>query len=762
MTAPIDGTADGAELRTRFHTCPLCEACCNLEITTRGREVVSVRGDDEDPFSRGYLCPKGAEIAALDGDPDRIRRPQIRRGDTWSDATWDEAFAEIDRRLRPILDSAGPAAVGIYLGNPSAHHVSLGLYARVLIRALRTRNLFSASTVDQMPKQVAAGLMFGTALSVPVPDLDRTEHLLILGANPLVSNGSLMTAPDVKQRLRDIRARGGKVVVIDPRRTRTAAEADEHHFIRPGTDAFLLLAMIHTLFEEKLTSCGALDDHSRGFMAIEELSRAFPPERVASACRIDAGEIRRLTRELAGARRAAVYARIGTCTQEFGTAASWLVDVVNVLTGNLDRVGGAMFPRGAAGAANTTGEPGRGRGIAVGRWKSRVSGLPEVLGELPVGCLAEEIDTPGDGQIRAMFTIAGNPVLSTPNGARLSAALAGLELMVSVDIYRNETTRHAHVLLPGLSPLEQSHYPLAFTQLAVHNFARYSAPLFAHGADQLPEWQIVLRLAGIASGQGPAADLEALDDFVFEQQLGSVLGKARSPIHGRDADEIRRMTSRWRGPERLLDLMLRTGPYGDGFGAKPDGLTLAALASEPHGVDLGPLEPRLPDLLRTPSGKIELAPELLVADIARLERRLGEIVRDDRLVLVGRRDLRSNNSWMHNVPGLVSGRPRCTLHVHPEDAGRLGLVDGSSVRVRSETGEVEVPVEVTEDVMPGVTSLPHGWGHDEPGAALTVARAHAGACSNYLADEKAIDPLSGNAILNGIPVEVKPVESPTA
>jgi anaerobic selenocysteine-containing dehydrogenase len=452
-----------------------------------------------------------------------------------------------------------------------------------------------------------------------------------------------------------------------------------------------------------------------------------------------------------------VYARIGTCTQEFGTAASWLVDVINVLTGHLDREGGAMFPRAAAGAANTLGEPGRGRGIPFRRWNSRVRGLPEVLGELPVGCFAEEIETAGEGQIRALFTVAGNPVLSTPNGERLSRALAGLELMVSIDVYRNETTRHAHVLLPGLSPLEQSHYPVGFTQLAVRNFARYSAPVFAHSEAQLPEWQVLLRLAGIATGQGPTADLEALDDFVFEQQLGGALANAKSPIHGRDPAEIKGMVSRWRGPERLLDLMLRTGPYGDGFGAKPGGLTLAALATEPHGVDLGALTPRIPEALRTPSGKIELAPEPLLADVARLERRLEEIARDDRLVLVGRRDLRSNNSWMHNVPGLVSGRPRCTLHVHPEDAKRLGLSDGSPARVRSRTGELEVPIEVTRDVMRGVTSLPHGWGHAEPGVALAVARDHAGVCSNYLADESAMDPLSGNAVLNGIPVDVEPV-----
>jgi anaerobic selenocysteine-containing dehydrogenase len=743
---------------THLHTCPLCEANCNLAISTRGREVVSVRGDDADAFSRGYICPKAPALAQLDADPDRLRTPLVRRGGTWHEVGWAEAFAEIDRRLTAVISAHGRNAVGVYLGNPSAHHLALGLYARVLLRALGSQNVYSASTVDQMPKQISAGLMFGSALSVPVPDVDRTDYLLVLGANPLVSNGSLMTAPDMKGRLRALRARGGRCVVIDPRRTRTAQEADEHHFIRPGTDALLLFAIVHTLLDQKLARPGALEAHVTGLERVTDLARAFAPERVAPACGIDAAIIRRIARELAGAKTAAVYARIGTCTQEFGTTASWLVDVINVLTGNLDRPGGAMFPRGAAGAANTLGEPGRGKGIRVGRFKSRVRGIPEVLGELPVVCLAEEIETPGDGRIRALVTIAGNPALSTPNGARLTRALATLELMVSLDIYLNETTRHAHVILPGLSPLEEGHFPLAFTQLAVRNFARYSPAVFPVPEGQMPEWQVLLRLAGIVSGQGPEADLDALDDFVFEQQLGKALASPHSPAYGRDAAEVRSALASRRGPERLLDLMLRTGPYGDGFGAR-DGLTLAQLEASGRAADLGPLAPRVPEVLRTPSGKIELAPEPLVADVARLEARMTDLAQGGNgagsLLLVGRRHLRSNNSWMHNVPSLVAGKARCTLHLHPSDARALGLSDGDTARVRSRAGSIELPVELTEDIMPGVVSVPHGWGHDEEGIRLHVARSVPGANSNRLAEEDRFDPLSGNAVLNGIAVHVE-------
>lgn len=738
---------------THFHTCPLCEACCNLEITTRGREVVAVRGDDDDPFSHGFICPKGAAIGSLDSDPDRLRTPLIKRDGKHVEATWDEAFAEIDRRLPPIANEHGRDAVAAYLGNPSAHHVGHGLYGRVLLKALSTHNLFSASTVDQMPKQVSSGLMFGSLLTIPIPDVDHTDHLWIMGGNPLVSNGSLMTAPDMKGRLRRIRERGGKVIVFDPRRTRTADAADEHHFIRPGRDALFLLGVIHTLLTEERAAPGRLAELCNGLDRIGDLVRDFSPETVAESCGIDAGEIRRLARELASAKSAAVYARIGTCTQEFGTTTSWLVDVVNVLTGNLDRKGGAMFTKAAIGAA--TG--GKGRGMRIGRWSSRVRGLPEACGEIPVACLSEEIETPGEGKIRALITICGNPVLSTPNGARLKEALESLEFMVSVDIYLNETTRHADVILPGLSPLEQPHYPLAFTQLAVRNFTRYSAPVFDVPEGQMPEWRILLRLAGIAGGQGPDADVDALDDFVFEQILQKALSTPSSPIFERDADDIRRQVSRYRGPERLLDLQIRTGSYGDGFGANPGGLTLATLAASEHAIDLGPMEPRLPDALRTPSGKIELAPDPLVADLDRVRARLAADRDESTMVLVGRRDLRSNNSWMHNIPSLVSGRARCTLQVHPDDAQRLGLREGGNARISSRVGSVEAPIEITEAVMRGVVSLPHGWGHTDEGTRLGVARANAGVSSNDLTDENEVDAHSGNAVLNGIPIQVEAI-----
>src|SRR5438093_1464513 len=634
------------ETTTRYRTCPLCEATCGVEIETRGRPITSIRGDHQDPFSRGYICPKGPALKHVDTDPDRLRRPMIRRGTTWQEVGWDDAFAEIDRRLPALRARHGKDAVAVYLGNPSVHTLALTLYPRALLRVLGTRSIFPASTVDQMPKHLSAGLMFGTPLSIPVPDVDRTQYLLILGADPVVSNGSLMTAPDIRERLRAIRARGGKIVVVDPRRSRTAEDADVHHFIRPGTDALLLFAIVQTLFAEGLVRLGRLAEHTHGVERVAELARPFTPEAVAPGTGVPADVVRRLARELAAAESAAVYGRVGTCQQEFGTLASWLVDVVNALTGNLDRPGGAMFTRAAAGAANTHGTPGRGKGFQTGRRRSRVRGFPEVMGELPCACLAEEIETPGEGQIRGLITIAGNPVLSTPNGYRLARALAGLDFMVSLDIYLNETTRHAHVILPGLSP------------------------------------------------------------------------------------------------------------HGDGLGARPAGLSLAVREAHPHGVDLGPLEPRIPEVLRTPSGAVELAPDPIVADVPRLRAALAR--KPNGLVLVGRRDLRSNNSWMHNVENLVRGRERCTMQVHPEDAAALGLVDGAPARVRSRAGTIEVPVEVTPAMMRGVASVPHGCGHDAPGTRRAVAAAHAGVNCNLLADEQSLDPLSGNAILNGTPITVEP------
>jgi anaerobic selenocysteine-containing dehydrogenase len=739
--------------RVAARTCPFCEATCGLELHLADGEIALVRGDRDDVFSHGFLCPKGTAIKQLEADPDRIRQPQLRRGDDWTAVSWDDAFAEIDRRLPPILDAHGRDAVAVYLGNPNAHNLASLIYGRVLLLALGSANVYSASTVDQMPKQVSAGLMFGTALSIPVPDVDRTDYLLMLGANPFASNGSLLTAPDLPGRLRALRARGGRLVVVDPRRSKTAEEADEHLFITPGTDALFLFALVHTLFADGLTAPGAVTAHLAGLDEVERLAAEFAPERVAPVCGIPAETIRRVAHDLARAPRAAVYARIGTCTQEFGTLASWLVDVLNVLTGNLDREGGAMFTKPAAGAANTSGQTGVGRGVRFGRRRSRVRGLPEVFGELPVVCLAEEIDTPGDSQVRALITVAGNPVLSTPNGARLERAITSLDFMVSVDIYRNETTRHADVILPAPSLLARGHYDLALYSLAIRNVANYSPPLLELEPGEMHEWEILLRLANIVSGAGAEADPHALDDAVIAQQVDKAVSRAGSNVEGRDPQQLLGMLATRRGPERILDLMLRTGPYGDGFGADPSGLSLAVLEANPHGVDLGPLMPRIPEVLRTPSGKIELAPEPLVADTDRLRSALAR-KRNGELVLIGRRDLRSNNSWMHNLDILVKGKPRCTMHIHPDDAHRLGLTDGEPARVRSRTGEIEVPVEVTDAVMPGVVSIPHGWGHGAPGMAMKVAAENAGVNSNLVADAELFDPVSGNAVLNGIPVEV--------
>ena len=700
---------------------------------------MKVRGDADDVFSRGFLCPKAHGLKALHEDPDRLRAPLVRGADgELHEATWDDAFAEIDRRLTPILAEHGRDSVAAYIGNPNAHNLSALLYGRAWLKALGSRNVFSASTVDQMPKQVSCGLMFGTMLSVPIPDIDRTDHMLMLGANPLASNGSLFTAPDMRGRLRRLQERGGKVVVVDPRRSRTAESADEHHFIRPGTDAHLLLAMVHTLFDEGLTKPSPhLADHLDGVEQIEQAAHDFTPELAAAATGIPAGEIRRMARELAAAERAVVYARIGTCTQEFGTLASWLVDVLNALTGNLDTPGGAMFTKAAAGQQNSRGKPGTGRGVKFGRWKSRVRGLPEFFGELPVVALAEEIDTPGEGQVRAFISVGGNPARSTPNSGRLERALESLEFMLAIDIYVNETTRHADVVLPAPSPVAKSHYDIVFTQFATRNVANYSAPIFP-GADGVPpEWTTLLRLAGVLSGQGPNVDVEALD-----QMVAATLAQSQ----GRDPAEALAEVEPRRGPERILDLMLRDGPYD---------LTLADLEAAPHGVDLGPMEPRVPEVLRTASGRIELAPGPLIADVERLRESLARHRNGD-MVLVGRRQLRSNNSWMHNLEPLVKGKDRCTMHVHPADAERLGLADGALAHVSSRAGAIDAPVEVTDAIMPGVVSIPHGWGHAVPGVRMQVAAAHSGVNSNELSDELEVEPLSGNAILSGIPVEVAP------
>ncbi|MFI6452201.1 molybdopterin-dependent oxidoreductase [Streptosporangium amethystogenes] len=716
-------------MRTAHRTCPLCEAVCGLRLTLDDTgHVTSVKGDPDDPFSRGFICPKGASLGRLDEDPDRLGVPMIRTGEAWREASWDEAFRTVEEGLKGVIDTHGRRSLAVYVGNPSAHSMAGALYGTPLIRALGTRNVFSASTADQMPKHVSCGLMLGDPLAIAVPDLDRTDYLLMLGANPLESNGSLCTAPDFPGRLKALRGRGGRLVVVDPRRTRTAALADEHLFVRPGTDAYLLFGIVHTLFAEDLTSVGV---EVNGLDEVRRLAEDFAPETVAPICGVPAAEIVRLARELAAAPTAAVYARIGTCTVEFGTVTQWLVDVVNILTGNFDRPGGVMF-------AKTAVENGRrSKPYTTGRWHSRVRGLPEANGELPVATLADEIETPGEGQVRGLVMVAGNPVLSAPGGPRLDAAFRDLEFMVCVDPYLNETTRHANVILPPPRVMQSPHYDLSLLFVAVRNYARFSPPVLPLEPGRPSEAEIMARLTMIASGQGADADPALLDELILDQMLRKAVETPGSPMEGRDPAELRASLDGGSGAEMRLDAMLRLGPYG---------LSLATLLANPHGIDLGALEPRLTEILRTASGRVELAPPRLVEDVARLRGRLT--VPPAEIVLIGRRHLRSNNSWLHNVGPLVGGTNRCTLQINPDDVSRLGL--GEHAVVRSAAGELVVPLEPTDTIMPGVVSLPHGWGH--AGTSQLVAAKHAGVNVNALTDDSIVDVPSGNAVFNGVPV----------
>jgi anaerobic selenocysteine-containing dehydrogenase len=712
---------------THYRTCTLCEAMCGLTLAVEDGRVVSIRGDADDPFSRGHICPKGAALGDVHADGDRIRHPLRRTPGGWMEVSWDEALDEAAERLRAVQREHGRDAVAVYQGNPTVHNYGSLLYAPGFVRALGTRNRYSATSVDQLPHHLAAYFMFGHYLLLPIPDLDRTDFFLVLGANPAVSNGSLMSAPGAARRIEAIRKRGGVVVVVDPRRTETAALADLHHFIRPGTDALLLLALLNVVFTEGLEKPGRLADFTEGLDAVRALAAGFSPERAAPATGIAADAIRALARAFAMAPSAVCYGRCGVSTQEFGALAHWLINLLNLVTGNLDRAGGAMFTRAAVDVVK------RSKRGSYGRWKSRVRGLPEFSGELPVATLAEEMLTPGPGQVRALVTSAGNPVLSTPNGARLDRALAGLEFMVSVDFYLNETTRHAHLVLPPTSPLEHDHYDLVFYLLSVRDAAKFSPAVFPAPADALHDWQIFLGLQRRLE-RGPGARLKH-----------AALGLLK--------------------PHGMLDLGLRTGPYGAGFNPFGRGLSLGKLRRHPHGIDLGALTPALPERLSTPDRKIHAAPAPLLEDVARLRARLiegeahaGSAAADGfDLLLIGRRQLRSNNSWMHNYPRLMKGRDRCTLLLHPADAAARGIAAGARVRVGSRAGSVEVAAELSDEVMPGVVSLPHGFGHGRQGIRLGVAAAHPGASANDVTDELRVDALGGNAALNGVPVRVEAV-----
>lgn len=756
--------------RTSIRTCPLCEATCGLEITLDGDTVRQVRGDRDDVFSHGYICPKGVAIGELHHDPARLRHPVVKGPDGHHHrVTWDEAWAEVARLLGAVRAEHGNDAVGVYLGNPNVHNAAATIYGPAVIKSLGTPFVFTASTVDQMPQQVAVGLMYGTGLSVAVPDIDRTDLLVVIGGNPMVSNGSMWTAPDMPGRLRALRARGGHLVVVDPIRTRTAEVADEHVRIRPGTDAFLVAAIVHVILRDGRADLGAAGPHlaDGALDAITAAAAPFTPHRVSEVTGVPAVDIERLADEIAGAARAAVYGRMGTSTAgvaladgtlaAFGTAASWWIALANLLTGRVDRPGGVMFPLPAVGGPTTSGTSGTGRGIRLGgAVTTRVRSLPSVLGEFPAAALTEEIDTPGpDGaRLRALITIAGNPVVSTPDAARLDAALASLDAMVSIDAYITETSRHAHVILPAPSPLARPHVDLAFASLAVRNVVKWSPPTVplrsdAEG-DEQDEADTLLRLACVALGDTLTVD--QLDELVATEVASRASRSEASRAHGLDPGELVAAVAPRTRVARVIDLMIRSGPYGDGFGRHPDGLTLAAVEAAPHGIDLGPLEPRLPEVLRTPSGRIEAAAPPLLAEGARMADALASIEPAPGFVAIGRRGLRSNNSWMHNVPLLAGGANRCTLWLHPDDAIDLGVTDGGPVSVTSAVGSVTAVAEITDAVTRGVVSLPHGWGHGQDGTWGTTAREHAGVNANLLTPTAGLDALSGTAILNGIPV----------
>jgi anaerobic selenocysteine-containing dehydrogenase len=688
-------------IMSEFHyrTCNLCEAVCGIEIEHAGREIIAIRGDKQDPFSRGHICPKALALKDVYLDKNRLKTPVRRDGDTWREISWDEAFTEIGEKVKEIQTKYGRDAVAVFQGNPSVHNFGTLLSSGNLLKALKTKNNYTATSVDQMPHHFAAWTMFGHPLLIPIPDIDRTDYFLIFGANPLASNGSLMTAPDIINRLEAIRAREGKIVLIDPRRTETARVADEHHFIKPATDVYFLLAFINVLFAENLFDPDRLEEFTDGVEALKEVSKDYPPEKAEEFTGISAAEIKRIAREFATAESAVAYGRIGVSTQKYGNLCHWLINAVNILTGNFDRAGGAMFTAPAFDivAASKGGK-------LFDRWQSRVRKLPEFMGELPVAALAEEILTPGEGQIKALFTSCGNPVLSTPNGGQLDKALEELEFMVSIDIYINETTRRADIILPTATGLETSHYDVIFNIFAVRNTAKFSEPLFPKAEDAKYDWEVFHELARVLSDE----------DFEFI------------------------------APEEKLNLGLQFGRYG---------LSIEELRKNPHGVDLGALEPCLPERLFTENKRIELAPDLLVEDLQRLG--TEETGDEFPFALIGRRHLRDNNSWLHNSEILVKGKNRCTLLMNAADAERLGLENASIVTVTSRVGAIEIPLEITDRIMSGVVSIPHGYGHGREGVLLDIAAEHAGASINDLTDELEIDELTGNAAFSNVRVNVR-------
>ena len=715
------------ETHTFHKTCNLCEAMCGLLIEVRDNQVESIKPDPNDPLSHGAICPKAIALREIQHDPDRLRLPVKRSHDGWVTISWEEAFSLAAERLSAIQLESGNDAVASYLGNPGAHNFGITLYLTLLNNALDTRNRYTASSLDQNPKHASSLLLYGNYLSIPIPDIDRTDFMLVLGANPVVSNGSLMSVPGFGKRIRLMQERGGELVVVDPKRTETAEIADLHVPIQPGRDPLLLAALIHCVMEEDLGRASHLASFIDGLDQLEQQIAPFSPESVEAELGITQQTIRGIARRYAGASSAVCYGRVGTCMSPYGTLNSWLIDVLNLLTGNLDRVGGVMFPEPAADLAallelrGLTGELDSGR--------TRVRGAACFNGERPTACLAEEILTPGEGQIRGMVTIAGNPCLSAPNGPALQSAFVALDFYVAIDFYINETTQHADIILPPTWSLEHDNHEILFHGFAVRNTAKYSPCVIAPDPDQRHDWQILSELAcriGVAKQPNPL------------KRAALRLAKHLVP-----------------SPRKAIDGLLRLGAYGDGFRPWRKGLRLRDLEASPSGVDLGPLKPRLATMLEEHERRINLAPEVIMAELDRLDRdRATPSLVGDQLLLIGRRDVRTNNSWLHNTRVGTRGKERCTLQMHPDDAIKRNLDAAESVRISSRVGQLIVPLELCDKMMPGVVSLPHGWGHRGKGLELRVATQHPGVNCNDLTDDAVLEPVVGNAIFNGVPVEV--------
>ena len=703
-----------SEIKTHYRNCNICEAMCGLEIKYQDQEILSIKGDQKDPFSKGYNCPKATALQDFYTDKDRLKTPIRRTATGWEDISWDEAFTEITEKFKDTQKQYGKNSLAVYLGNPNAHNLGNALFLKPFMKSLGTLNRFSSASTDQMPHHVAANFMFGAGMLIPVPDIDRTDFMLIIGGNPVVSNGSMMTAPNVIGRMKAIQKRGGKIVVVDPRRTRTAKIADQHLFIRPEKDALLLFAMIHCVFASKSVNLRHLENMIDGLDALESIAKDYSPESVAKYVGIAASDIGKLADDMVAADSAVCYSRMGASTQTFGGLCQWLTNVLNIITGNCDRAGGAMFPQPAFDLLRNHK---RGHKSSFGQYESRVRKLPFFNGEFPVATLAEEIQTEGVGQIKSLITIAGNPVLSAPSGHKLAEAFAGLDYMVSVDIYLNETTKYANIILPATTGIENSHFDIFFNSFSVRNTVKYSAPLFEKEDYQRNDWQIL--------------------NEISTRMLDKPVDSTRHNI----------------SPEMILDMELKKGAYGE------QGMSLQKLIDHPHGIDLGPLMPCIEQRIKTADGRVDLLPQLYVDDLPRLNAVMQQPARDEKYPfdLIGRRLVKSHNTWTQNSARLVKGKNLCTLEIHPEDAKVLGITKGQLVKVSSVVGEVEIEAIITDDIQQGVVSMPQGWGHNQKGTNMSVAQTQPGVSINDLTDANRVDTLTGNAALNGTPVAIKVV-----